>query len=248
MNTVTVMLATYNESASIAHVIHEVALSAEILGKQGLTTEILLVDDDSPDGTAGIARTAARTTGLQLSVLGGKKQGLGAAYLRGFAHLRTRPDTDLIVTMDAHGQQDGRDIARLVTLLRQERYDVVIGSRWVDGATTPGLTPTRVANSRLGNLAFRTITGCRGVSDATIAFRAFRPAVLEAFDPTGLSVEGYSIQTSFVAMTVDSGFKIGEVPIEFRARIAGESKLSTHDYVEFLTNLFRIRRRIRSRS
>jgi dolichol-phosphate mannosyltransferase len=241
---VTLLMATYNEAVSMPVVLKEIAESAAVLAERNIDVSVVLADDRSPDGTADLAEELGAQLGLEVSTVSGDKEGLGAAYLRAFSALKAEPDLDLVATMDADGQHDGRSLHRLVEHLVDGGYDLVIGSRWVPGSSVPGLTPLRVLNSKAGNLAFRLITGTRGVNDATNSFRVATSDVIRRFDPSGLSVTGYSIMTSFVALTVARGFRVSEVPIEFRPRIAGESKIRLQDFIEFALNLFRIRRSV----
>lgn len=241
----TVLLATYNEADSIGRVLEAVSISARSLIDRSIETDVLLADDNSPDGTARVASIAAAALGLPLTVLPGERAGLGAAYLRAFRFLSNGSETDLIVTMDADGQHDGSTMAALVEHLLDNDLDMVIGSRWVGGSSTPGMSWWRRLNSQAGNSLFRLVTGTKGVSDATNSFRATTAEVVRGFNPVGLSVDGYSVLSSLVALSQATGFSIDEVPIEFRPRLAGRSKLRLGDYPEFIYNLFKIRRAAR---
>ncbi|MEX0698171.1 MAG: glycosyltransferase [Acidimicrobiia bacterium] len=243
---VAVLLATYNESGSIPGVITAIASSAQELKKDNIDLRVLLFDDQSPDHTAALAADVASKHGLALELHPGVRMGLGRAYLRAFAEVSRRPELDLVVTMDADGQHDGRVIATLVRRLIDQDLDLLIGSRWTKGGHVPGLTPFRRVLSRIGNLAFRTVTGVTSVRDASNSFRVSKRRVVENFEPSGLSLDGYSIMTSFVASAVVAGFLVAEHPITFHPRTEGESKLQTRDVVEFARNLVNLRRKIRS--
>jgi dolichol-phosphate mannosyltransferase len=243
---VAVLLATYNESGSISGVISAVAASARDLNKDNIDLRVLLFDDQSPDGTAAIATHVARENRLSLEVCAGPRMGLGRAYLRAFAEVGLRPELDLIVTMDADGQHDGHMVATLVRSLIEHDLDLLIGSRWTKGGQVPGLTPFRRILSRIGNFAFRTVTGVSSVRDASNSFRVSKRQVVENFEPSGLSLDGYSIMTSYVASAVVGGFRVAEHPITFHPRTEGESKLQTRDVIEFARNLVNLRRKIRS--
>jgi dolichol-phosphate mannosyltransferase len=243
---VAVLLATYNESGSIPGVITAIAASADELSKINIELRVLLFDDLSPDDTAALAAEVARENGLLLEVHSGSRMGLGSAYLRAFAEVARRPELDLIVTMDADGQHDGTIIATLIRRLIEGDLDLLIGSRWTTGGQVPGLTPFRRVLSRIGNLAFRIVTGVTSVRDASNSFRVSRRTVVQNFEPSGLSLDGYSIMTSYVASAVVAGFRVGEYPITFHPRTEGESKLQTRDVVEFARNLVNLRRKIRS--
>jgi dolichol-phosphate mannosyltransferase len=247
------MLATYNEAANIDFVLDEVAQAATRLARRGVTLAVLLVDDASPDRTADLAATAAAQHGLRLRLVTGRKEGLGAAYVRG---LRAATDAapgplgdsrpaDFIVALDADRQHDARQIPSLVEAFLTTGAGVLIGSRWTRGGHSPGTGPVRTALSRAGNLAFRAVTGTRGVRDATTSFRVIDPAVAVAFDASGLRVSGYAFFSSFVAVAQASGALVAESPITFRPRGGGQSKLTAGDGIEFFRNLLTIRRTVR---
>ncbi len=239
----TVVMASYNEAGSIASVLEEVAQAREALELQGIALDILLVDDNSPDGTATIARDVATARGLDLEVLTGSKEGLGAALVRGFRHLEAKPGKrDFIVTLDADGQHDARQIPGLVEAFLSRGSGVMIGSRWTKGGSSPGTSRARAVLSQGGNFAFRLITGTRKVKDATTSFRVIRPEIASLFDPAKLHVDGYAFFSAFIALAQANGFPIDECPIVFRPRSAGQSKLTLKDCREFLFNLFLVRK------
>jgi glycosyltransferase AglD len=243
----TVVLASYNEAGSIEIVLSELAEAIAALDKQGITIDVLLVDDNSPDGTAGIATHAAQRLGLRLHLLTGAKEGLGAALVRGFRHLEaTRAEDgkplDFIVTLDADGQHDARQIPGLVEAFLSRRSGVLIGSRWTPGGASPGTSRGRAILSQGGNLGFRVITGTRGVKDATTSFRVIRPEVAALFDPEHLRVDGYAFFSAFIAVAQANGHAIHECPIVFRPRVTGLSKLTLKDCGEFFVNLFAVRK------
>lgn len=248
-----VMLATYNEAANIAFVLDEVQQASERLTGRGIDLGILLIDDASPDGTARLAVEAAAAHGLPIRVVSGAKAGLGAAYIRGL-RAATEPGSgpvadgraaDFIVTLDADRQHDARQMPGLIDAFLATGAGVLIGSRWTPGGRSPGTSPARTALSRAGNLAFRVITGTRGVRDATTSYRVIDPAVARRFDEAGLEVTGYAFFSSFIAIAQAAGAIVAESPITFRPRGGGQSKLTAGDGVEFARNLFRIRRTVR---
>jgi glycosyltransferase AglD len=239
----TVVMASYNEAGSIGGVLNEVSEAIEQLHRQGVEVDVLLVDDNSPDGTATIAAAAAVQKGIRLEVLTGKKEGLGAALVRGFRHLEAQGvHRDFIVTLDADGQHDARQIPGLVEGFLSRGSGVMIGSRWVRGGSSPGTPPARAWLSKGGNLAFRVITGTRRVKDGTTSFRVIRPEVASLFDPAKLHVDGYAFFSAFIALAQANGYSIDESPIVFRPRFAGQSKLTLRDCREFLFNLFLVRK------
>lgn len=238
---VAVCLATYNEAASIERVLAGVVKTAHELA-EAASVEVWLLDDRSPDGTAGLAVAEAARLGLSLRVNEGTKQGLGAAYLRALGMLDTEPDVDIFATMDADLQHPPEELADLIRLVLDGDADLVIASRWIPGSTTPGYSHWRLLNSRAGNRAFKLVTGVRDVTDATAGFRVWRADLVRRFRPDGLLVTGYSIQTSMAAWASTLGARIVDRPTRFPARADGKSKLRPADYVEFARNLWRIRK------
>jgi glycosyltransferase involved in cell wall biosynthesis/SAM-dependent methyltransferase len=236
-----VLLATYNEADSIGPVLAELDEAIRVLEREGVLLDVLLVDDNSPDGTADMALGFADRYGMRIEVLIGEKAGLGRALLRGFEHGLKRSDIDFFVTLDADGQHDPRQIPDLVRAFRARRSGITIGSRWARGGTSPGTSLPRMVLSRVGNLLFRTVTGTRNVHDATTSFRVIRPEVASAFRPGNLDVNGYSFFSTFIAIAQANGYSIDEVPIHFRPRYSGLSKLTTGDCTKFFSNLFAVR-------
>jgi dolichol-phosphate mannosyltransferase len=235
-----IMMATYNEAGSIPFVLTEVAEAVEKLAKSNVICKVLLVDDKSPDQTAEIAKAESARLGIDLEILSGNKAGLGQAVLRGFAHgLLDAPD--FFVTLDADGQHDARQMPDLVRAYLANDADIMIGSRWTLGGSSPGTTAMRSVLSRGGNQLFQIITGTRGVQDATTSFRVIRAEVARKFSPEHLNVTGYAFFSSFIALAHAHGFRIGETPIVFRPRYSGMSKLTLNDCTTFFKNLFKLR-------
>lgn len=240
----TILLAAYDEVDAIRPVLAEIEEAVSILQRSGIHLDVVLVDDNSPDGTKEAAVATAEQLGLSLEVLQGERSGLGAAMQRGIAHVLANVTTDFLVTMDADGQHDARQIPDLVRAHLSRRSDVTIGSRWVRGGESPGTSMSRSVMSKVGNLLARRITGIRGVADATTSFRVIQPAAAAAFSADNLQVDGYGFFSAFIALTQAHGFTIDEVPICFRPRYSGMSKLTLRDLLVFFTNLFRIRREV----
>lgn len=241
-----IVLATYNEAGSIRPVLAEVEEAVSVLRRADVHLRILLVDDSSPDGTAGVAKEEASRLGLQLEVLSGTKSGLGRALMRGFAHsLEANPPPDFFITLDADGQHDARQIPDLIRAHLARGSAVTIGSRWARGGTSPGTPPHRVVLSRVGNLLVRRIAGVRRVRDATTSFRVINSEVVRAFRADELRVEGYGFFSAFIALSQARGFVIDEVPINFRPRYSGVSNLTSKELLDFFMNLFKVRRQAR---
>jgi dolichol-phosphate mannosyltransferase len=242
-----VVMATYNEADCIESAIVGIAKAATQIRQAGDEVRLLLLDDESPDGTAELAVAAAHVHGLTMSVSSHPRAGLGAAYLRGFDEVLKRGWADTIVTLDADGQHDPLVMPDLLHTFRESTADLVIGSRWTTGGEVPGLSLGRQWMSRLGILCFSMATGVRGVRDATTSYRVFTTEVARSFDPGPLAITGYSFFSSFVGLASAAGFTIREHPIVFSPRIGGTSKLTPKELKQFAANLPRLGLQVRSR-
>ena len=212
---VVVVMPTYDEAANLAWIV-------ERLRRAQPDVDVLVVDDDSPDGTGRIADELAAADPAVQVLHRTAKGGLGAAYLHGFAHA-LEAGYDVIGEMDADGSHQPEQLGRLLEALREA--DLVIGSRWVPGGSVVNWPLSREALSRGGNLYVRLLLGI-GVRDATAGYRLFRRAALEKIDLASVRSTGYVFQTDLVARTLAAGLTVREVPIEFVERIRGDSKMS----------------------
>ena len=183
---------------------------------------MLVVDDDSPDGTGEIAdRLAAANDAVEV-VHRAAKEGLGPAYVAGFSHA-LRAGARLVAQMDADFSHDPADLPRLIEAA--DRADLVLGSRYVEGGGVTDWGAMRRAISRGGSGYARAALGI-GVRDLTGGFKVFHPEVLEAIDLTSLESLGYAFQVETTYRALRRGFHVIEVPITFRDRRVGESKMS----------------------
>jgi dolichol-phosphate mannosyltransferase len=210
------VLPTYDEASNLEPV---VAAVRERLPQDG---RILIVDDNSPDGTGEIAdRLAAEFEGV--SVLHRpRKEGIGPAYVAGFRRAM-EGGAELVAQMDADFSHDPADLPRL--LEAAEDADLVLGSRYVEGGGVADWGPVRRAISRGGSAYARTVLGVP-VRDLTGGFKVFRRAVLEAIDLGSISAAGYAFQVETTFRAVRAGFRVVEVPITFSDRRVGESKMT----------------------
>lgn len=184
--------------------------------------DILVVDDNSPDGTGDVADgLAAEDPAVHVLHRAGKG-GLGAAYLAGFAWALDA-GYDVIGEMDADGSHQPEQLRRLLEALLDA--DLVIGSRWVPGGSVVNWPMRREALSRGGNLYVRMLLGI-SVRDATAGFRVFRRGALEKIDLSSVQSTGYVFQTDLVTRCLRAGLTVREVPIEFVERVRGDSKMS----------------------
>lgn len=232
MNSV-ILIPTYNERENIAYIVPEIfSLLPNI--------RILVIDDNSPDGTGDHVRTLKRTYPNLRLLSRPAKQGLGKAYREGIALVCADPTVDRIITMDADGSHA---VEYLVQILKaSETHDLVIGSRYVKGGGTEHWEKWRVALSRWGNVYARFITGL-SIHDMTAGYMCFNADIMRQIDFTLLHASGYAfiMEMKFHAAHV-LGCSHYEVPIIFRARREGESKISHHIIREGLITPLRLLR------
>jgi dolichol-phosphate mannosyltransferase len=210
------ILPTYNEAANIE------ALVAAARRRLPGSARILVVDDSSPDGTGEIADRIAAADEAVGVLHRSAKQGLGPAYVDGFREALDG-GAALVAQMDADFSHDPADLPRL--LAAAESADLVLGSRYVVGGGIADWGPMRRAISRGGSAYARAMLGV-GIRDLTGGFKVFRRAVLEAIDPATIPSLGYAFQVETTYRALEAGFSVVEVPITFRDRRVGSSKMS----------------------
>jgi glycosyltransferase involved in cell wall biosynthesis len=219
-----VILPTYDERETIEWVIERLLALPE-------DVRVLVVDDTSPDGTGELVRAiAARELRVHL-LERPRKSGLASAYLDGFV-TALRDGYDLVVEMDSDLSHDPAELSGLLAAAAA-RYDLTIGSRYVPGGSVADWSRARVALSRAGNAYTRFMLGMH-VHDATSGFRVYRRALLEALVDRPFHSDGYGFQIELVMRTWNAGFHVGEVPITFREREHGHSKISRRIVAEAL--------------
>lgn len=211
---VTVVVPTYNERENLPR------LAPAVLD-QGF--RLLIVDDGSPDGTGDLADSLAVNEERMSVVHRLHKQGLGPAYAHGF-NVAIDAGAEVVCEMDADFSHDPTDLPRLMEAI-DRGADLAIGSRYVPGGATPDWPPHRRLLSRGGNLYARMLLGL-GVRDSTAGFRAYRSDCARQLDAASCSASGYGFQVEMTVRAVDAGFRIDEVPITFRDRQFGTSKMS----------------------
>lgn len=235
---IVIVLPTYNERDNVGRLIRE--LQRQFLKVPAHEFHILVVDDNSPDGTAEIVRWEMRQF-ANLHLLSGTKAGLGAAYVRGMKHAMAELGAEAVFEMDADFSHDPADIPRLVAAL-DEGADFVIGSRYVPGGSIPKeWSFYRRMNSRYGNLVARYLAGIPRIRDCTAGFRAIRTVLLRRINLDALGVQGYAFQVALLHEAVAKGARIKEIPVHFVDRTRGMSKLGLRDIFEFIGNAAWIR-------
>ena len=211
-----VCLPTYNERENLEAM---VSALGDVLPGDG---RILVIDDNSPDGTGGIAdRLAAERDDVDV-LHRPRKEGLGPAYLDGFRRALTL-GADLVVEMDCDFSHDPNDVPRLVAAA--DGADVVLGSRYVSGGGTRNWGLVRRLISRGGSLYAQILLGLR-IRDLTGGFKVYRRVVLETIDLDAIDSKGYAFQIEGTYRALRAGFRVVEVPIVFADREVGGSKMS----------------------
>jgi dolichol-phosphate mannosyltransferase len=225
---VVIVMPTYNERQNmeiIAGRIREAVPDADLL----------VVDDNSPDGTGDLADKLAEKDPHVQVMHRTEKAGLGRAYVAGFTWA-LESGYDLIVEMDADGSHRPEDLPRL--LATSDQADAVIGSRYVPGGTVVNWPKSREFLSKGANIYNRIMLGVR-VKDATGGFRVYRAATLRKIDLNGIESAGYCFQIDMTLRVLQGGMEIKEVPITFVERERGASKMSNSVIIEAFTRVAR---------
>lgn len=234
---IVLVIPTFNERGNIGRLIDELE---QILSSINHDFQILVVDDGSPDGTADVVRDR-QGKWSNVRLLEGRKYGLGAAYIRGMTYAMDHLHADVVFEMDADFSHNPSDVPRLLDVL-ERGADFVIGSRYVPGGSTPREWALhRRVSSRLGNVVARYLAGIPAVRDCTAGFRVIRANVLRRIDLQRFDVQGYAFQIALLHAAVMAGSKVVELPVDFRERTVGESKLGMRDIIEFFRSALWIR-------
>ena len=226
-----VVLPTYNEAENLPGIVPAILQASPEL-------DVLVVDDNSPDGTGKLADDLARAHPGRVSVMHrARKEGLGPAYLAGFAHALSL-GYGRVCQMDADFSHDPKRLPAVIAASREG--DVGLGSRYVPGGGTVNWGLGRRLLSRGGSLYGRTILGLH-LRDLTGAFRCYRREVLEALDLGSMTSTGYAFQIELIYRVIRRGFRVVEVPIIFADRFAGKSKMSSAIIREAVWKVWQIR-------
>jgi dolichol-phosphate mannosyltransferase len=232
------ILPTFNEAENLELIVeaaHEVLREASPEGFR-----ILVVDDGSPDGTGHIADRLAGEH-AEVEVLHRTvREGLGPAYIAGFQHALAH-DAAYVFEMDSDFSHDPKDLARLLEPVRDGRADVALGSRYVAGGAVLEWGILRRIISRGGSLYAATILGL-SVRDLTGGFKCFRAEVLQGIDLPTVRAQGYAFQVELTNRAIRRGFRVVEVPITFRDRLRGQSKMSARIALEAMVLVPRLRK------
>lgn len=217
---ITVVVPTYNERDNLP------VLVGLLTDLQVPGLGVLVVDDDSPDGTGEVADKLAIDAGIDVSVLHRTtKDGLGRAYVAGIVQALNE-GADIVVQMDADLSHPTEAVPRMLAVLRDTDAAVVLGSRYVTGGAVAEDWPWhRKALSKWANIYVNTILRLK-VKDATAGFKAWRATTLNAIDVASVRSNGYAFQVEMNYRVTKRGMRIAEVPIRFSERVDGKSKMS----------------------
>lgn len=221
---VLVVLPTYDEAANISEVLRRIRAAAR-------EVDVLVVDDGSPDGTADLAEALAAELGGVEVMRRPAKSGLGSAYRDGF-RTGLGQGYEALVEMDADLSHDPATLPDLIAAVAAGA-DLAIGTRYMPGGSIPDWPWHRRAISKIGNLYARTMLGI-SPRDSTSGFRCYHRRALEAIDLDSIRADGYGFQVEMAYCVERNGGKVTEVPIEFRDRTLGHSKMSGRIVAEAL--------------
>ena len=225
MRRAVVCLPTYNERENLAPLLD----ALEPLG-----VRVLVIDDNSPDGTGELADALAAEREWVDVLHRERKEGLGPAYVAGFREA-LRGDADFVLEMDCDFSHDPADVPRLLDACA-EGADLALGSRYVEGGGTVDWGLARRAVSAGGSLYARTILGVP-IRDLTGGFKCFRRRVLETIDLDAVRAKGYAFQIELTYRALSAGFRVEEVPIVFSDRTHGASKMSRGIFLEAVAHV-----------
>lgn len=234
------VLPTFNEAENVERIVGAALEVLRACAPDG--HRVLIVDDSSPDGTGDLADALAQRHPGEVEVLHRTdRSGLGPAYLAGFAYALEH-GAGYVCEMDADFSHDPADLARLIAAVRDDGADLALGSRYVPGGGITDWGLVRRCISRGGSFYAQRVLGLR-VRDLTGGFKCFRREVLEAIDLPTVRSRGYAFQVELTYRAVRRGFRVVEVPIVFRDREHGTSKMSWRIAVEAMWLVPALRRR-----
>lgn len=225
-----VIIPTYNERSNIEKLLHDLLEDYSEL-------DILIVDDNSPDGTGDYVQSVCDSNARVKLLRRTGKMGLGTAYVEGFKYMLTN-GYDAAIQMDADYSHDPKEIRNLLSALKY--YDLVIGSRYIHGVRVINWPIRRLLLSYSANLYSRIVTGMP-IRDGTGGFKCFRRKVLESINLDAIHSNGYSFQIEMNFIAWKKGFHMIEIPITFVDRIEGTSKMSKKIVREAIIVVWKLR-------
>jgi dolichol-phosphate mannosyltransferase len=222
-----IILPTYNEADTIGSLIEK--LQSVFLHEKKYRFSILVVDDNSPDGTGDVVKKLSKKF-ANVHLLTGNKKGLGVAYVRGMHYAIDKMKADILFEMDSDLSHDPKIIPHFLRKI-EEGYDVVVGSRYIKGGSIPqDWAFSRKLFSIAGNLIVRFGLMLPHVHEWSSGYRAIQKEVFESINPGLEKYAGYTFQIASLHRTIRNGFKVAEIPIQFIDRKYGKSKFVVTDY------------------
>jgi dolichol-phosphate mannosyltransferase len=240
-----VLLATLGERKTIRYVLEEVAESVRQLEESGYSFSVLIVDDSKDCEYNSHVEQTFEDLHILGKVIDGPRSGLGAAIVYGFEQALQDERVGFIVNLDADGQHDARQMPDLVRAHFATQSSITIGSRWTKGGSAPGLSFQRRVLSRVSAQMLHLVGVPSAIKDPTTSFRVYSRLSIEASFSTVIDFNGYAFFGGMIAVSNSKGQKISEVPIQFRPRWAGESKMKLEHIVEAANQLLSIRSRVK---
>ena len=226
-----IVVPTYNEAKNIKTLIPGIHQAM-----QGRTYTVLVVDDNSPDGTAAIADQLSKQFPVEV-LRRPKKLGLGTAYLAGFMHA-LKHDAEVVFSMDADLSHDPAALPSFLNAIKGQ--DVVVGSRYIPGGGIRNWAWHRRMTSKMGNLLARTLLGLTP-HDVTTGYRCYTPHALKTINAASIRNNGYAFLEEILYRCKRNNLSVGEVPIIYTERREGKSKLGKAEILKFILTLFRLR-------
>lgn len=230
-----IIIPTYNERENIQLIINKII---ENLKDTKIDFRIIVVDDNSPDGTGKIVSEISKKNKRVFIVNREGKLGIGGAYTEGFKFSLKKLNPDLLITMDADLSHNPKYIPYIVNATKD--YDVVIGSRYVRYGEIVNWGIVRKVISRGANILAKSVLGFKN-NDCTSGFKCFKREIIESIDFSKISSKGYSFILEMLYICKEKGFRIGEVPIVFVNRSLGESKISKKEMYQTFKLLLKLR-------
>ena len=232
---VSIILPTYNEKENVKHLIPRIF---KVFKDNKINGNVIVVDDNSPDRTADAVKELQKSNPILL-IERSEKMGLGTAYIVGFKKALEN-GSDVIFEMDADLSHDPVNIPDFLKKIN-DGFDVVIGSRRIEGGKSIGLNWYRNLISWGGSFIGKHVAGIDSVSDIPSGYRAYKKDVLEGIDLDGIKSSGLAFQLEMLGKCIKIDLKVGDIPIVFQERYSGQSKFSTRDVINFFLTALKIR-------
>ena len=232
---ISIILPTYNEKYNLELLVKKIL---KVLNRENIQGNVIIVDDNSPDGTGHIAKKLSITHSNRIIYISRKiKQGLGSAYIMGFKKALSL-GSKYIFEMDADLSHSPEDITKFLKKIK--KYDLVLGSRYIKKGQIENWNINRKLISKGGTIYAKTILGL-SINDLTSGFKCFKREILESIDLNNIQSDGYSFQIELTYKAAQKGFKIKEIPITFSERRSGTSKFSKKIFFEAISVVWKLR-------